>query len=216
MHVLADTWAHQGFAGVLHEINEVENAVETDDSGVFDSHGLQGFLNRILDDAIPPLGHGRANVFPDMPFLSWKYANGREETVERNNTDIFCEAADAICRAMQLYRQVQQSGICDGDKVVIRGLFTTLTLEDGGKRHRRWLEALEEGRFSFGPARIAYAEDGKGSWKAQALGTSCDLPVHSYGDAFLQSDWKLFHDALQLHRLTLLHDILPKYGICAA
>ena len=28
MHVYADTWAHQGFAGVLHEINEVENSKE--------------------------------------------------------------------------------------------------------------------------------------------------------------------------------------------
>ena len=23
MHIFADTWAHQGFAGVMHEINEV-------------------------------------------------------------------------------------------------------------------------------------------------------------------------------------------------
>ncbi len=33
---------------------------------------------------------------------------------------------------------------------------------------------------------------------------------------FLKSDWKLFHDAIQEHRLTVLHDILPKYGICVA
>ena len=30
----------------------------------------------------------------------------------------------------------------------------------------------------------------------------------------LTTKWKYFQDALQLHRLTVLHDVLPKYGIC--
>ncbi|MCJ7600758.1 MAG: hypothetical protein MUO63_04545, partial [Desulfobulbaceae bacterium] len=66
MHVYADTWAHQGFAGILHKINEVENVKETSNSGVFSS-GLASILSGILDDAVPPLGHGRATVLPDMP-----------------------------------------------------------------------------------------------------------------------------------------------------
>jgi hypothetical protein len=32
----------------------------------------------------------------------------------------------------------------------------------------------------------------------------------------LKSDWKHFHDALQAHRQDVLHDVLPRYGICAA
>jgi len=32
-----------------------------------------------------------------------------------------------------------------------------------------------------------------------------------YKPEFLKSDWKLFHDALQLHRYYIVHDILPKY-----
>jgi hypothetical protein len=35
-------------------------------------------------------------------------------------------------------------------------------------------------------------------------------------DSFMKSNWKHFHDALQAHRFDVLHDILPKYGICAA
>lgn len=66
------------------------------------------------------------------------------------------------------------------------------------------------------PATIFYAEDGKGSWKADALGTSRDIFEYKYKESFLTSNWKLFHDALQLHRLTVSHDILSKYGICAA
>ncbi len=43
LQVYADTFSHQGFAGVLHEINEVEDAVETGNSGVF-SNGLKTIL----------------------------------------------------------------------------------------------------------------------------------------------------------------------------
>jgi hypothetical protein len=32
----------------------------------------------------------------------------------------------------------------------------------------------------------------------------------------MHSDWKRFHDALQVHRLQVLHEILPRYSICAA
>jgi len=91
MHVYADTWAHQGFAGVLHQINEVEDAEETGDSGVFSP--LDSLLRDILDDAIPPLGHGRANVFPDMPFLSWQYRDGMDNLIPRHNSDDFCAAS---------------------------------------------------------------------------------------------------------------------------
>jgi hypothetical protein len=219
MHVYADTWAHHGFAGVLHDINEVENAKETDDSGVFSS-GLQRFLNGILEDAVPPLGHGRADVLPDMPFLTWKYDNAQRKDIHRNNTDLFCQAAEAMCKAMERYRQKNHRaaviGIGNGDMNAIHDLFGKLNIKGGNERHGEWLKSIKEGMFSFGSATIAYFEDGRHSWKAQALGTSSDLPVHTYKETFLTSNWKLFHDALQLHRLTVLHDILPRYGICAA
>lgn len=220
MHVYSDTWAHQGFAGVLHEINEVENARETGHSGLFDDGGLTGFFADVLDDAIPSLGHGRANILPDMPFLQWEYRDGRDTVKSRDNTELFCAAADAMCRAMQAYRRaddpnVEPTGIGAADMKKIRTLFESVVDKDGGERHRVWLNTISAGEFSFGPAEISYADDGKKSWKALALGTSQDLPVHEYRDGFLESNWKRFHDAVQAHRLAVLHDILPYYGICA-
>lgn len=216
MHVYADTWAHYGFAGVLNNINEVDDAEEIGvPSGVFPK-GPAAFLTHILDDVIPPLGHGRANIFPDMPFLSWKYKNGADKTVQRNNTDLFCNAANAMCRAMQRHRKVAETGITKNDEMAIRNLFTQLKTKDEAERHGAWLKAIKTpGTFSFAPEQVSYAADGRYSWKAQALGTSSDMPVYSYKESFLNSNWKRFHDAIQLHRLTLLHDILPKYGICA-
>ena len=219
LHVYADTWAHQGFAGVLHKVNEVENAKETGTSGVF-AKGISSFLNDILDGAIPPLGHGRATILPDMPFLSWKYRNGRRETVERNNTDQFCQAAEWMCRAMRRYLCrdpfADVPGIPSADMNRILDLFTRLTDKDGERRHAMWITAIEQEPFSFGSEQISYTVKGPGSWKAQALGSAADKVRYRWDVAFLTSDWKYFHDALQAHRFSVIYDLLPGFGICAA
>ena len=214
MHVYADTFAHQGFAGVLHDVNDVVDANDIGNSGVF-GHNPFSFLSAVIEKNLPAIGHARAGTFPDMPFLNWSYKNGMGATITRNNTDIFCDAANALCKAMQRYLNTPQFGINATDLPVIRRLFAETKEEDGEKRHQVWLAAIAAGQFSFGAETISYADDGRDSWKADALGTSTDMPVHSYPDNFLQSNWKLFHDALQRHRVTMLHDILPKYGIRA-
>jgi hypothetical protein len=151
-----------------------------------------------------------------MPFLSWRYVNGHGKPIPRNNTDDFCKAADAMCMFMQRYRSVPETGLPGRDANKIRSLLVEVLEEKGEKRHKTWLEEIRKGNFSFGPADVSYDDKDRASWKASALGTSFDLPVHDYRDEFLDSDWKMFHDALQQHRLTILHEILPKYGICAA
>jgi hypothetical protein len=221
MHVYADTWAHQGFAGVLHKINEVDDAEETDSCGVF-SKGLAGILRDVLDDAIPPLGHGRAQTFPDMPFLKWQYKNGRGTLIFRDNTADFIAAADYMCIAMKRYiagnPDAVATGLSAATRQQIENMFATTLVEDGEKRHRIWLDAIRSGVFTVcGKVDIDnYFSRGNDSWKADALGTSFDLPVHQYKDDFLTKPWKLFHDAIQAHRFNVVYNILPKYGICAA
>lgn len=219
LHVYADTWAHQGFAGVLHPINEVEDARETSHSGVFDNP-LKDILRDLLDDAVPPLGHGRATVFPDMPFLAWTYKNGRGDLIERNNTDAFMTAARQMHRAMQRFvagdPHAAVARLAPGDRRQIRSLFESLRIKDGEARHKQWLRAIRQGAFSFGKETVTYAPRGKNSWKARALGVSHDRRVHTYKSSFLTSNWKLFHDAVMAHRFFVIHELLPRYGICAA
>mgnify|MGYP001024853904 CR=1 FL=1 len=213
MHVYADTWSHQGFAGVLHRVNAVNHMEDIGSSRAFGPT----WLGDIMGDLVPPLGHGQARIFPDMPFLRWAYENGRGEAIERNNPADFREAADAMCRAMQRFRAAPETGIPASDLERIGALFTRrdTTTVKADKRHRIWLAAIGAGEFSFGAGVLTYAEEGPASWRAQALGTSEERADYPYAPAFLASHWKRFHDALQEHRLTLLHDILPKYGICA-
>jgi len=216
MHVYADTWAHQGFAGVIDEINRVEDARETGATEVIGD--LKEFLSDILDNSITPLGHACAQAYPDLPFLQWEYLNGRGEKIIRNNTDLFCEAADFMCRAMQDYRRrkdpnVIVSGIDGKDMAVIRALFGSLTSEEADQRHSEWIKAIKSGAFSFGPAKISYDED---SWENRALGdVDEEQGYYEYRKDFLTSNWKYFNDALQLHHFSVLRNILPAYGICA-
>ncbi|WDP90341.1 MAG: hypothetical protein HUN04_11795 [Desulfobacter sp.] len=231
MHVYADTWAHQGFAGITHEVNNISalDDQDTPDRGVLGK--LKDFFGDAVDDVaggfvggVLPLGHGAALSYPDRPYLKWKYRDSKGNTVERDNSEIFSQAANQLCRAMQRYRagdpDAEVPGLPEDDHDKISGLFRSIQDEDGETRHGQWLKKIGQGYFSFPPAKLAYRAKGPDSWKHQALGTrkikDKKSDVFPYDPSFLGSDWKLFHDALQTHRLTVIRDILPRYGICAA
>ena len=139
----------------------------------------------------------------------------------RNNTSDALEAAENMCVAMQRYivgdPDANVAGLDAETKGKLHQMFVGLTKEEGDERHDEWLQAIRGGAFSFGAAELSYYNPrGRKSWKAEALGSSHDLPVHRYQPAFLQCNWKMFHDAIQAHRFHVVHDILPRYGICAA
>ncbi|MBH8573593.1 hypothetical protein I8752_11315 [Nostocaceae cyanobacterium CENA369] len=221
MHVYVDTWAHQGFAGVNHRVNEAKNLL--DENGKPDYNLMDRLQNYFVSEALP-LGHGAVLSHPDRPFLSWGYINGRGETITRNNPKDFLEAADQMCKAMRRYLagdpDANVPGLPELDKIFIDFMLRNITDNSGSVRHQKWLDAIAEGKFSFGKADVTYIPKGKDSWKHQALGTE-DLverknEIFPYQPSFLASDWKLFHDALQSHHFYIIHDLLPKYGICVA
>ncbi len=229
MHVFADAFSHQGFAGVSHEINEVS---ELDGEGVVKpKKSLQDIFNLIISffvGKVLPLGHGAAITYPDLPYLEWQYRNGLGQKIYRKNPEIFIQAVESMFEAMVRFRMknphyMVTEKIPSKDLDQINKNIREFTDENGDIRHQKWINSIFNGEFSFaesGKEKIGYIPKGIGSWKYLALGTECykehkkDLFV--YHKSFLTSDWKLFHDALQKHRLEVLHDILPKYGICAA
>ncbi|USD38431.1 DUF6765 family protein [Ferrimonas sp. SCSIO 43195] len=224
LHVYADTFAHQGFAGVIHKVNEVsdiEIIQPQKDESLFDK------ISSYFVNETSPLGHGASLSYPDRPYLKWNYIDGLGHTVSRDNHQIFCDAADAMCRAIQCYLEGDvsmsleaQSGLPEADSNLISDLLLEFDMDDGEERHEKWLEVIAQGAFSFGSENIEFIPKGIGSWKHEAIGQEKSQDDEDekfeYKPAFLQSNWKLFHDALQAHRFDVLHNILPKYGICAA
>jgi hypothetical protein len=221
MHVYADTWAHQGFAGVSHEVNHTSDITGPD--GQPDASLKNRLLNFFIGGALP-LGHGTVLSNPDKPFLCWSYIDHRGERIERDNPRDFLAAADAMSAAIQRYvlgdADAPVPGLPPRDREVFDRMLRGLTDEDRDARHRTWLEAIAGGQFSFGPEQVHYIGKGEGSWKHAALGTGAendgDDDRFPYKASFLASNWKLFHDALQIHRLEVINHILPQFGICAA
>ncbi|MCY4531323.1 MAG: hypothetical protein OXC84_03160 [Gammaproteobacteria bacterium] len=224
MHVYADTWAHQGFAGTNHKINEVSDITSND--ATLDKSFFNKIANFFLSESFP-LGHGAALSHPDHPFLIWEYRNGLNESVKRNNQQIFMEATDKMCRAMQCFIQGDltmnldsMTGLPPADTETMLSLIKSIKDNSDEDRHQKWVDSIANGSFSFGAEKIAYIGKGKGSWKHKSIGqlaaADSGREVFTFKSSFMKSDWKLFHDALQVHRLDILHDILPKYGICAA
>ena len=224
MHVYADTFAHQGFTGNNHKINEVTD-LESSYSEL-DQSFFSKIANFFISSAFP-LGHGAALSHPDRPYITWQYKNGLGVHVERDNREIFFDAVDSMCRAMKCFINGDSTvnldvvaGIPEEDALVIKGMLASINDDDGEVRHRRWLEAIAEGKFSFGAETLSYVPKGEGSWKYESIGQlkseDQEDDRFEYQSSFLSSDWKMFHDALQAHRFDILHDVLPKYGICLA
>lgn len=228
MHVYADTWAHQGFSGIQHEVNKVQDLRDAEDQPFTSMRDririfFSNALGRVISDLLP-LGHGAALSLPDKPFLKWSYTNGIGEKIVRNNPRDFLEAADNLCKAMQRFiagnPAATVAGLAEADKQKIDTLLRTTTADEGDARYQIWLSEIRKGTFSFGKADLHYIPKGAGSWKHQAIGTTKEIDDKDeqfpYSHAFLNSDWKKFHDALQIHRLFVINDLLPRYGICTA
>ncbi len=226
MHVYADTWAHQGFAGVTHKCNQAtdfsfEHSHEVDSSW---KSWIEGVKAKFVSVASPPLGHGEAASAPDQPYLVWSYTNGRGERIERNNPRDYRTAAEYMCRAMRRYLAgdpwAKLAGLDPRDAEVI-GEIIDVESDDAEVRYDAWATAIGAGRFSFGSEALpTYIPKGEDSWKYHALGTVEELDSgderYIYDPSFLASDWKRFHDGLSRHRFAMLHELLPRYGICAA
>lgn len=220
MHVYADTFAHQGFAGIIHEVNEVYDLeLDNETLSLADKVKYKALSKRF------PMGHGAALECPDKPYLKWSYKNGIKgsKRVVRDNTEIFITAVQSIVGQLMLFRTKLKLEVPDynqADENKIKENFERFTDKDGHNRHQKWLASISNGDFSFGAVDLEYIPKGRGSWKYQAIGQEKEIDLFGdefeYNNSFLSSNWKLFHDALQAHRFDVIHDVLPKYGICVA
>jgi len=234
LHVYADTWAHQRFVGFMDRTN---SAVDLrSDTPLPKQHPaelvkqawarLRDWIKGWAIGEVFPLGHGGALIYPDLPFMTWSYTNGHGERIERNNTEIFGEAARALYTAMAQFRAGNPDLLveipCEAFSKIDDHLANIRSF-DATTRHEQWLNLVRSGEFGF-REEVAYAPKGVGSWKYHALGTTRELDNwwerspwcrYDYSPYFLESNWKYFHDALQAQRLYVLNELLPKYGLCA-
>ncbi len=238
-HVYVDTWAHQGFAGISHKVNGVKDIQllePADDSrgrvfweliwreglSATAAHYIMKFTSFLFDEWFP-MGHGAALHFPDHPFRRWSYKNGHGELIERDNHQIFVDAAENLCVFFQRYLSedpgASVKGFSTSERTLISKYLLEFKNEDPRVRLGQWIQLVRENQFGFGAQEIFYASHGENSWKFAAYGSVKEkvgwCEKFDYKDSFLDSNWKLFHDAAKAHQIEVIHEIFPKFGICA-
>lgn len=78
-HILADTYSHQGFSGLISKENDIKDLRVYDRIGlVYKGRKFVNFINTkfldyILDRLYPSYGHSQALDYPDHPTLKWSY-----------------------------------------------------------------------------------------------------------------------------------------------
>jgi len=229
LHVYIDTWAHQGFSGIVSDNNKLL-FLEGDD------HDHNTWLGKLEDalvtaghnigavalDAISGLGHGAALHFPDMPWAKWKYTNAKQRQVERDNLADFIQAADMACKVVQGFisknpNYENEPGMPEAAKKALRKILGNNRDHDPQKRLDVFVKAIANGEIPGLSEEIPeYIPKGVGSWKHAATGISevddgGTEPVWS--QSFEGSNYRKFHDATKEHRYVVTHEILPAFNV---
>ena len=238
-HVYIDTWAHQGFVGYQDKINRASNITTTrptrtqglkDRLGDFFGEAWDSVQSTLVADVLP-LGHGAVLSFPDQPYLKWNYTNGNGDRVKRDNPADFGAAVRQLYQQYKRYQAyalnpsaaVLDQTYPEHEKLALIDTYIAKFIDENGEvRHSQWLGLIANSTFGF-QQELTYIDKGLGSWKHAALGAAAadeaddmDDRQYTYTADFLSSNWKRFHDALQIHRLHILNELLPRYGLTAA
>ena len=151
LHVFADTWAHQGFAGINTAVNMVQNIIfatpgkhlEETISDFIANHPTVGDLVQGLN----PLGHVAAAHCPDLPYLWWK--SSKQFNEGRKNWEEFIEASEEIFRVLQSVSCEPVTGLSDEQRELLRRCFQEIPYEDVEDRYQGWLQRIHQNFFEI-------------------------------------------------------------------
>ena len=208
-HVYADTWSHQNFHGLQKEHNDVDELNQINDDF--------NFLEDAKSRAIPPIGHGKALSFPDMPFLKWSYKRySEDDPIKINNLNRCIDAAkniyDFICNKVYENRKdIFESEPKDWSSIEDKLMEVFSEKNSIDERIESWERKLDNGFFGF-HSNISYDDR---EWFKEAVEVSEKFGKENYykKSDFNKSNWKYFHDAVTYHSFFIKHELLPQYGI---
>ena len=151
LHVYADTWAHQEFAGINATLNKVQSLIfarqgSTLEKAIGELIGSDSVLSKIVE-MMNPLGHAAAVHCPDMPFLWWK--SGEHFKDGRKNWDEFMEASEEIFRLLQSVSCEPVTGLSERQKNLLMICFKGIQSEDINARYEEWLQRIQRNYFEF-------------------------------------------------------------------
>ena len=222
LHCYADTWSHQNFLALIREnLNDVRR-LNVKDLPKPSFKSLLGKLKEdILEYAAPKLGHAQAGTIPDEPYREWKYENYVGRKFDISNMERCLDAAQN-CYQVMIKFLGEFPGFSQNKPIPwhdITGRLRKLFEIDGDleKRIRSWKDAMSGGEFGLkAEGRDINLDYDDREWFREAV--KVDKPpegedLYERNPGFETSHWKYFHDAGAFHRFTVLHEVLPEYGM---
>jgi len=215
LHVYADTWSHQNFMGIKHDMNDVKEV-----KGISKSV-LKRLKQKVVDCWAPKIGHAQAATIPDEPYREWKYEDYKGRSLQISNQERSLDAArncyTVISRFLKRFSQFWVSPVLPWESIEQRigELFSRQgELEE---RVKEWQGAISNGTIGFEPKGkdIALTYDDREWFRAAVtvITEEKEKDRNVRNEGFETSHWKYFHDAAAFHRFHLLHELLPEYGI---
>jgi hypothetical protein len=215
IHTFADTWAHQGFSG-RHSHENCVSRTETWENGRWNYNVLKNVFIKFA----PHIGHAEAGLYPDIPYLKWRYeAKHGDGLITRDNPQIYLEAAREIYHFLRTVLPPHRFSRADWREIEGKILEQLSSAEkDMEKRCENWRN--EFGKW-FEPRAFFYD---KYEWRKKALLTEESLTEDWHSEValeaegfektfllkknFYKSDWVLFHRAAMKQRHFVLENLL--------
>jgi hypothetical protein len=222
LHVYADTWSHQNFLGLEEDdFNDVRNLDVEGETETSLKSLFEKLKEEFLEYTAPKLGHAQAGTIPDEPYRQWKYENFRGRRFDISNVERALDAAQSCYRVLTRFLS-QFPGFSYELPVPWHRITTKVsnqfqTQEDLENRIRAWKGAISGGELGFKPeGRDMNLNYDDREWFREAVKVDTPPGVgdqYERNSGFETSNWKYFHDAAAFHRFTVLHEVLPEYGI---
>ena len=196
-HVIADTYSHQNFNGMLSNQNDIDNVqpelLDDKPKAKKIRKKIWRFVKNLIEKGVSHIfrvGHAEADDRPDIPYLTWSYTR-KGTRVDVNNIK---RVEEAIGYIYQLFIEEAKRNYCTkspqhSEEILaqIMKIVRNNRIENLEKRQNIWLSKINRNEFDFIEESDVVYKDSNVS----------------------EIDLKLFYKAVESHKDYVVNCLLP-------
>lgn len=188
MHILADAWAHQYFAGIpswwLNEVEEAVHDAETGERIHFLFGGIKYTPTGPRYDSLPYLGHGRMGSLPDEGHRNYRYLpNWRKTPLAKDNREEFREAFLFMVQVMQSACGQGNRELSPEDMEKIEEALNLLTTKKSFADHCKDMEGYVRQRYGRDGGELPSEAAYQAKYNSLASGKQKEVSLEAFFEA---------------------------------
>lgn len=224
LHVLADTFSHEGFSGLWSQFNHADDVrFMPSKNSWWKAIGskLRWRFGRNLFHLAPAIGHGKAGHLPDIPYLGWSYQTFEEKLRLVSNNLKFCNCL------WLLYKKViskipgaakKNARVSDDQlrKVLWEGVMQNKTR---GRRCNYWRSEIEKLIGAGAPDSEVTQKYSDTKWlkkigkmRKRFLFLKSRFKLKVSEKEFMESDYFKFHEQALKHRQFIMEKTAAEFS----